>query len=82
MAHLRRNPGLNVGDNEPYSAREPKGYSVTAHAVAHGYPHVAVEIRQDLIDTHHGAATWAERFAVALAPIMRDGSIFRVEHFR
>ncbi|HEY6336347.1 MAG TPA: N-formylglutamate amidohydrolase [Alphaproteobacteria bacterium] len=82
MAHLRKNPGLDVGDNEPYSAREPKGYSVTTHAVAHGYPHVAVEFRQDLIDTHHGAATWAERFAVALAPIMRDGSIFRVEHFR
>jgi predicted N-formylglutamate amidohydrolase len=82
MANLRKNAGINVGDNEPYSAREPKGYSVTAHAAAPGYPHVAVEIRQDLIDTRHAAAAWAKRFADALAPIVRDGSIFRVERFK
>ncbi|HYB11669.1 MAG TPA: N-formylglutamate amidohydrolase [Alphaproteobacteria bacterium] len=82
MAELRKSPGLDVGDNQPYSAREPKGYSVTTHAVAHGYPHVAVEIRQDLIDTNHGAAAWAERFADALAPVMREDSIYRVEHFK
>ena len=81
MANLRKYPSITVGDNEPYSAREPKGYSVTAHAVAKGYPHVAVEIRQDLIDTHHGAAEWGSRFAHALEPIVRDRSIYRVERF-
>ena len=77
---LGRQDGVVVGDNEPYSAREPQGYSVTAHAAAKGYPHVAIEVRQDLIDTHHGAAEWAERLAAALGPILKDGSLYRVEH--
>ncbi|HXQ68096.1 MAG TPA: N-formylglutamate amidohydrolase [Alphaproteobacteria bacterium] len=77
---LGRQDGVVVGDNEPYSARKPQGYSVTAHAAAKGYPHVAIEVRQDLIDTHHGAAEWAERLAAALGPILKDGSLYRVEH--
>jgi predicted N-formylglutamate amidohydrolase len=78
---LGREPGIVVGDNEPYSAREPKGYSVTAHAAAKGYPHVAIEIRQDLIDTHHGAALWAERLAKALGPILCDRAIYEVKRY-
>lgn len=78
MENLRRQPGIVVGDNEPYSARDPKGYTVTEHAAAKGYPHVAVEIRQDLIDTHHDAEAWAARLAEALQPILRDPSIYRI----
>src|SRR5579863_3148995 len=45
LAALRRETGLMVGDNEPYSAREPAGFTVRTHAIGRGLPHVAVEIR-------------------------------------
>ena len=61
LAALRAEPGLVVGDNEPYSAREPAGYTVRHHAEARGLPHVAIELRQDLVATDAGAAEWAAR---------------------
>ncbi len=81
LAALGRLDGVAVGDNEPYSAREPKGYSVTAHAGSRGYPHVAIEIRQDLIDTRQGAALWAGRLAAALAPVLGQAAIYRQERY-
>ncbi len=77
-AALGREPGLRVGDNEPYSGRVPIPYSVPAHAVAAGRPHVTVEIRQDLVDTHHGAEAWARRLAGALAQVLADSGLYRV----
>jgi predicted N-formylglutamate amidohydrolase len=70
MAALRSDPALVVGDNEPYSARVPAGYTVRHHAVARALPHVAVEVRQDLIAADAGAGEWARRLAEALAPIL------------
>jgi predicted N-formylglutamate amidohydrolase len=77
LASLRRHEELVVGDNEPYSARDPVGYTVSHHAVAKGLPHVAIELRQDLIADDAGAAAWAERLAVALAPILARRDIYR-----
>lgn len=74
---LRADPALVVGDNEPYSAREPAGYTVRHHAVARGLPHVAIELRQDLIADAVGAARWAERLAAALAPILAPRELYR-----
>jgi predicted N-formylglutamate amidohydrolase len=37
-----------------------------------------VEIRQDLIDTHKGAARWAGILGDALAPILDDPGLYRV----
>ncbi len=68
--------GLEVGDNLPYSGRLNFGYSITAHGAAAGLPHALIEIRQDLIDTHHGAAQWAERMARVLAPILGAPATF------
>lgn len=56
---LQKNPSLVVGDNQPYSAREPLGYTMNVHGTELNIPHVVIEIRQDLIDTHHGAEQWA-----------------------
>ena len=81
IAALGRLGGIVVGDNEPYSARVPQGYSVAAHAAQKGYPHVALELRQDLIDTQHGAAQWVERLAQALAPILGDDELYRAAHY-
>jgi predicted N-formylglutamate amidohydrolase len=74
-------PRRVVGDNQPYSAREPAGYTVRTHAESAGLPHAAVEIRQDLIDTPPGAAYWADALAAALKPILAKPGIFQVQHF-
>ena len=78
LAALRANPALVVGDNEPYSAREPEGYTVRHHAVARGLPHVAIELRQDLVANDDGAARWAELLAAALRPILSRAELYRV----
>jgi predicted N-formylglutamate amidohydrolase len=74
-------PGRVIGDNQPYSAKEPTGYSMRRHAVPHGLPHALLEIRQDLIDTPSGAAAWARIIADALAPILANSALYRREVF-
>lgn len=58
--------GLEVGDNEPYSARENYGQTVAHHGEAAGIPHLLIEIRQDLIDTPEGADRWSGIIGQAL----------------
>lgn len=67
---LAADPAICVGDNEPYSGRVPIPCSIPQHAVARDLPHVTVEIRQDLIDTHHGAEAWANVMAAALIEVL------------
>src|SRR5690606_32930370 len=63
---LRAEPGLCVGDNEPYSG-QLQGDCMFTHGTARGIPHVLIEIRNDLIETADGQEEWAER----LAPMLR-----------
>jgi len=79
IARLRAGPDLCIGDNEPYTGRNEHGYSIYVHAEDVGLPHVLLEVRQDLIDTHHGAEAWAERLGAALADVLADESLYRVE---
>ncbi|HJS32424.1 MAG TPA: N-formylglutamate amidohydrolase [Alphaproteobacteria bacterium] len=72
MARLAARGDVSVGDNQPYSARDGHGYTMRAHAEAPGLPHVLLEIRQDLIDTHRGAERWAQLLADELAPLLAD----------
>jgi predicted N-formylglutamate amidohydrolase len=69
MVRLRAQ-GIPVGDNEPYSAREGHGYTLFVHAAPRGLANVLIEVRQDLIDTHHGAAQWTARLGEALAVVL------------
>ncbi|MCH8685189.1 N-formylglutamate amidohydrolase [Pedomonas mirosovicensis] len=62
---LRREPGLVVGDNEPYSGRL-LNYTMDRHAEARGLPYLSIEIRQDLISTPEGVADWSERLSALL----------------
>lgn len=78
LAALRDDAALVVGDNEPYSARQPAGYTMRHHALERGLPHVAIEIRQDEIADDAGAAAWANRLAAALRPILDDGALYRL----
>ena len=69
-------PGVHVGDNEPYSGRFPVGYSIPFHAARPRLPHVTFEIRQDLIDTPEPAAAWAERLAGVLREPLSDRKLY------
>lgn len=69
LEYLREHTDYHVGENEPYHACNPIGYTVKTHAETKGYPHVLVEIRQDLIRDEKGQAEFASIFAGALAHI-------------
>ena len=81
LKRLAAEPDLCVGDNEPYTGRDRHGYSIYRHGEDLGLPHVLIEVRQDLIDTHHGAEAWAVRLAAAFADVLADEGIYRVERY-
>ena len=78
LARLRDEPGLVVGDNQPYSGRHPADYTIDHHAESAGLPHVCLEVRQDELLTPSGIARWAEILGRALADILADESLYRV----
>jgi predicted N-formylglutamate amidohydrolase len=60
---LRREPGLVVGDNEPYRASAATDYAIIEYGERRAQPYVELEVRQDLIGDASGESEWAERFA-------------------
>jgi predicted N-formylglutamate amidohydrolase len=76
---LRLEPGLIVGDNEPYSGRHPAGYTIDIHAEQRGWPGASLEIRQDLIADRAGVLLWADILSRALRPILSDATLYRAE---
>ena len=70
IAELARDSALCIGDNQPYSGLDPHGYTIETHALPQGRPNVLLEIRQDLVDTRHGALHWAELAGKALAAVL------------
>ncbi len=79
LERLQAQPDLCVGDNQPYSARNPAGYSMEAHAEEPGYPHALIEIRQDLIDTKKTAVHWADMLAGLLTDVLAEPLLYRTE---
>ena len=78
MRRLRENPELRIGDNEPYSGRQPRDYTVDFHAESAGLANVGIEVRQDLVDTPEGAGKWADILADAFEQVLTDISIFTI----
>jgi predicted N-formylglutamate amidohydrolase len=74
IAALRQEPGLVVGDNEPYSGAL-EGDTLSTHGTRRGFPHVLIEVRQDLIADKSGVDEWARRLARVLEPIMYHPSV-------
>src|ERR1700694_5298748 len=66
---LRAQPGLVVGDNEPYAVSDATDYTIPVHGEARGLMNSGIEIRQDLIADHAGQAQWADRLANILGEI-------------
>ncbi|MGE0120088.1 MAG: N-formylglutamate amidohydrolase [Dongiaceae bacterium] len=81
MKRLAAEGGICVGDNQPYSGQDEHGYSIYVHGHDIGLAHVLIEVRQDLIDTHHGAEVWAARLGAVLADVLADETLYRVERY-
>ena len=77
LEQLRARGDLVVGDNEPYTATEPLGYSLAVFGRDDGIPMAVFEVRQDLIADAAGAARWAGILAEALRPALADPGLFR-----
>ena len=60
LALLRAEPGLHVGDNEPYRM-DDTDHSVPLHATKRGLDYLELEIRQDLIGHEAGQREWVDR---------------------
>jgi predicted N-formylglutamate amidohydrolase len=67
LAGLRAEPGLTIGENEPYRLGDVSDYTVPVHAEGRGLLHVMLEIRQDLITDESGLDAWARRLERVLA---------------
>lgn len=80
LSMLRGEPGLIVGDNEPYNGAL-KNDAMYRHATSRGYAHVLIEVRQDLIAEKSGATEWAERLAPMLSTINELPEIHEIRHF-
>ena len=78
LALLRRDPALEVGDNEPYAVSDATDYGVVEHGERRGIPYVEIEVRQDLLSDEAHQAVWARRFADLLprARAMFDDTSF------
>ena len=63
IALLKREDGLVVGDNEPYSVTDASDYTIPVHGERRGLLHVEIEIRQDLIADDSGQRAWGARLA-------------------
>ncbi len=46
--------GYVVGDNKPYSGKDPEDFTIDFHAESIGLPHVGIEISQNLINDEDG----------------------------
>lgn len=67
LQRLGAEPGLRVGDNEPYTGAL-KNDTMYRHGTVRGLAHALLEVRNDLIATPAGVLEWADR----LEPILRD----------
>jgi predicted N-formylglutamate amidohydrolase len=63
---LAAEPGLVIGDNEPYRIEAAMDYTVPVHGDARGLDAVLLEVRQDLLVDAAGWEDWADRLARVL----------------
>jgi predicted N-formylglutamate amidohydrolase len=77
---LRRESGLRVGDNEPYSGAL-KNDTMYRHGTARGLAHVLLEVRNDLIASPAGVLEWADRLEPLLREILTDDGLHEIRHY-
>lgn len=62
LSALRQDPGLVVGDNEPYAPTDGVYHTIERHTAPFGFAGAMIEIRNDLISDNEGETDWASRF--------------------
>jgi predicted N-formylglutamate amidohydrolase len=77
---LEREPGLIVGENEPYQGGYA-GDTIDRHCLRRGLAHALVEIRQDLIGDAETAQAWGKRLAGILRPLLSDPILSEKRHY-
>ena len=60
---------INVGYNEPYQVSDAVDYTIPAHGLGRGIPHLLIEVRQDLISDAPGQQYWAAKLTTWLRAI-------------
>ncbi|NNF16962.1 MAG: hypothetical protein HKN70_09455 [Gammaproteobacteria bacterium] len=76
LAHLRQNPDLHVGDNQPYSGKHPADYTIDTHGEARGLPCASIEIRKDLLADEGMVDQWAQRLIGFAQSLITEPEIF------
>ena len=71
--HLSQDRGLNVGDNQPYSAKDNVDYTIRRHGADRELDNVMIEIRNDLLRTPGDVDAWADRLTQAIEDSARQG---------
>jgi predicted N-formylglutamate amidohydrolase len=80
IAGLRREHGLRVGNNEPYSGTL-KHDTMYRHGTRRGLPHALLEVRNDLIESPAGVLEWADRLQPLLQEILPDRSLHEIRYY-
>jgi predicted N-formylglutamate amidohydrolase len=77
---LEAEPGLIVGDNEPYDGAL---HGDTLHEIctSQGVCNLLIEVRQDLISSPDGVLKWANRLAPMLTRLNALADVHKVRHF-
>jgi len=77
---LSAEPGLTIGDNEPYDGAL-RGDTMFRHCIVNGFAHALIEVRQDLIADEAGVEAWAQRLAPMLDAINARADIHKVKRY-
>jgi predicted N-formylglutamate amidohydrolase len=64
---LRSEPGLTVGDNEPYRVSDETDYTIPVHGEKRGVLHVEIEVRHNEIESDAGLDKWEARLTHMLS---------------
>ena len=67
---LQSLPGRFIGENQPYHALQPRGYSQDVHGADRDVDVILLEIRQDLISSTEGQQMIANELCEAIEPII------------
>ena len=74
LARIRAS-GIETAANEPYSGFDHTAYTLHLHGLSQNRPHVAIEVRQDLLHDSAGQQLWATRLADWLDGAARDAAL-------
>jgi len=67
LDELRRETGLNVGENEPYSPADGVYHTLATHGDKRALPTAMIEIRNDCLGNPADIDAWADRLAAAIS---------------